>query len=828
VTCIQISHQVFRRLLFCTAITAALSVPSILAAQVSLEIEALIQKTKVGTTRPKQENLSVSAIKRYAVVIGNSSYQHAPKLKNARADAGLVANFLRDQGYETHEYYDITKLKFEEILRRILFDVDKGSDVVFYYAGHGLQIGSKNYIVPVNADLNTAYDVPFETVSLQSLVSIVGSRARSQVVILDSCRDNPFGPKNVYTDISKTKQQSRVGFSVQTAPVNSLLAFSTSPGGIALDGEGENSPYTAAFVNIGSKHLELTIGGVLEEVRADLYKKTYGFQVSWESSTLIKPMYLNPKTVFDVASASSQPFSANTSTRSLALLNASLPKITTAVQNVIAGQFSLSAALEDEVEIGPALSEQLQQLPDVEMRLVDAPKSGFLAMSESGKQQLPLGYDYTSVSKMDNLIYVGNTSQIRAIDMGQSNVTDQFTLEGASGTQVVNIELQPNACDLEAGDYLDPDGVGLARYPNEIEPEMALAACRTAVANAPENGRFHYQLGRALLALRKNDQAKPAFERARDLGHTRAWYGLGDLAAHEASASGGRADKQAPELALALFGMGVKEGDPYAFYALGRELMRYETDIRRQREGFDLMMRALEVGHTFAMNELGYFYLDEKSAFYDGERGLRYLRESAAREDIYVYNNMGLVYQQGLGGTKPDFKLAYEWYLKAANGGHPNAPTNLGRMYFNGQVGGKADMRLAVEWYDKGLERGDAWAGANAAWLIANKSVKGYGNFDAAQRAAKAAVLRNPQAAKSADGVLAKLSKQALDGGAQQLLNALGASVVVDGAFGAGSVSALQKIANEIGISPPADTRGRIKFLAEQFWQQSKFRVDLY
>ncbi len=816
------------RRLAISAILSGLLGSTALQAQQSLETEALIQRMGLKAVESSSRDLTVAAVKRYAVVIGNGDYENAPSLRNSKSDAAIVATFLRDQGYQTHEYYNVDKLQFEEILRRVLFDVDKDTEVVFYFAGHGLQIGSKNYIVPVNAALKSAYDVPFEAVSLQSLVSIIGARARAQIIILDSCRDNPFGPKNVYTDISKTPQQSRAGFSVQTAPVNSLLAFSTSPGGVALDGEGNNSPYTAAFVNVASKNPNMTIGGVLEEVRKTLYEQTYGLQVSWESSTLIKPMFFDPNTAFNVASDHAQPFTANTATRSLALLNVSLPKFTTDEATTGNGELSLSAPMEDEVEIGSALRDQLVEIPDTELKLTAPPTHGQLAVSSENNMQMPLGYDAVPKATFSNLIYIGNTSQIRAVEVENATVTDQFTVAGASGTQVVNIELEPNPCDLEAGDYLDPDGVGLARYPNEIEPEKALAACRKAVDVAPKNGRFHYQLGRALLALRKFDQAKLAFERSRDLGHTRAWYALGDLAAHEASTAGGRADEQAPEMALALFAMGVKEGDPYAFYALGRELMRYETDIRRQREGFDLMTRALEVGHTFAMNELGYFYLDEESAFYDAERGLRYLQESAARNDIYGYNNLGLVYERGLGGTKKDFKQAEEWYLKAAHGGHPNAPTNLGRMYFNGQIGGKVNLVKAVEWYDQGLARGDAWAGSNAAWIVANKSVPGYSKYDAGVRAAKAAVLRNEDAAKAAEDVMARLSKNALGGAAQQLLNDLGEVIEVDGAFGSGSQEVLQRVAEAHGLEAPSDARARVKFLAELFWQKSKFRVDLY
>ncbi|MEM7440069.1 MAG: caspase family protein [Pseudomonadota bacterium] len=816
----------------CPAILVGCLAATGASAQTSLEIEAMLQRSglmqelKAANFQPP--DLTVNAVKRYAIVIGNKDYEHATPLNNAINDAALVAEFLRDQGYLTHEHYNVTKIQFEEILRSALFEVDKDTEVVFYFAGHGLQIGDKNYIVPVNAALDSAYSAPFETVSLQSLVSIIGARARSQVIILDSCRDNPFGPTNVYTDISNTPTQPRTGFSTQTAPVNTLLAFSTSPGGVALDGNGKNSPYTENFVAVASSNPGMTIGGVLEETRKELYKQTYGVQVSWESSTLIKPLYFDPKTVFDVASRSPIPFSDNTSTRSLALVASSLPG---AVASVVTDEesdeapLSLTARLEEEVSIGPALTPKIAEEETPSLKVVTPPRLGRLTLSKDGGLQQPVGYSEMSKEDLENVIYIANTAQQRAVEMESTALEDTFQLATASGTRNISVSLEPHPCDVQAGDYLDPDGVGLARYPNEIAPEEAMLACGAAVAEHPENGRFHYQLGRALMAMRNFDAAEASFTKARDLGHARAWYALGDLAANEAATTGGRPNTQAPERAMALFAMGVKAGDPYAFYALGRELMRYETDIRRQREGFDLMMRALEVGHTFAMNELGYFYLNKENAFYDATRGLRYLEESAARKDIYGYNNLGLVYMRGLGDTPVDPAKAEEWFKKASVGGHPNAPTNLGRMHAKGSITGAPNYPEAVKWYDQGLERGDAWAGANAAYIIATEGVKGLDLADAALRGGKAAALRNKQAEDYARQVLAALPVKSVDQATQRILIALGQELEADGAFGAGSERALEAVSPR---RPPTDPVDRLIFTAGLFWEQSKFRVDLY
>ncbi|RYH94967.1 MAG: sel1 repeat family protein, partial [Acetobacteraceae bacterium] len=304
---------------------------------------------------------------------------------------------------------------------------------------------------------------------------------------------------------------------------------------------------------------------------------------------------------------------------------------------------------------------------------------------------------------------------------------------------------------------------------------------------------------------------------------------IGSAIASEAHRTGGTANEAAPEEALAYFREGVDLGDPYAFYALGRQLVHYgKTDQDRLR-GYDLLMRALEVGHTYAMNELGYFYLDDKSEYYDPARGLRYLNESADRGDIYGYNNLGLVYMNGLGGQKKDAKLALDWFTKAADGGHPNAPGNIGTLIATGALGKKADLGKAVEWFDKGLERGDANAGAYGAYLILTEGAGGLSPTDAAYRAGRAAALRDKKSVERARKVLDVLPSEAVDEASQRLLQALGTDITADGDFGDGSKAAYKTLADQHGdTSVETDPVERLIDIARIHWSSTPFRVDLY
>lgn len=770
-----------------------------------------------------------SAPKRYAVVIGNDNYSAIPALKNAQADAEATATFLQSQGYEVQHYENLTKRGFEHMLRRVLFEVDSNTEVAVFFAGHGFQIGSENYLVPVDADLDSIYDVPFEAVSLGSLVGIIGARARLQVVILDSCRDNPFAGKEALTRIGNELRETRTGFSSQAAPLNSMLIYSTSPGSIAYDGDGENSPFTASLIQQASAQPDALVKDVFEDVRRDVYERTNGRQVPWDSSTLIEPAS------FGIGAALSVPIpvdgQAGGESRGLARISTAPKPVETNpdIQPVLATNAVLDAEFVPEVDIGFALRNALDLTPVDQITVTKGPKTGRLVLPDNAGFQRNVEGLVVSSEDIDRLLLINVSQQIPAMSVVDGVIQDSITVQVNGAEKVIGLSLAADQCDFQAGDHLDPGGMGLTRYANELQPEIALAACEASIARDPNVGRYHYQLGRALVALKRNDEAKVAFERARDLGHVRAWNALANAKLNETRETGGNSDPRANEDVLELFARGVEAGDPYAYYSLGRQFMRFGGTPEIEIEGYDLMMRALEVGHTFAMNELGYFYLDESGEYHDPERGLRYLNESAARDDIYGFNNMGIVYLRGLGGAEKDFPAAFDMFVKAAEGGHPNGAANVGWMYLEGQAPGGVDNTKAVKWFAEGLARGDARSGEAAGWLIANKNVEGYDRFDAAIFAAKGAALTNQDASAGALNLLKGLDRKTVAGGTQKLIVELGGEVTVDGAFGPGSQAAMDALLAKLDAGPAAsDPIERILQLAALTWTMSPFRVDLY
>jgi len=778
--------------------------------------------------------LQATAAGRYAVVIGNAAYDHVPDLENAAADARAMAEFLRGRGFEVIERHDLDKRGFEALMRRILVSVRPDSELLFYYAGHGIQIGRRNYLLPVDAELDGAYDVHFETITLDSIVAFLSARSRKRVVILDSCRDNPFADARLMTEIDPSLFETRDGFSAMSAPVNTLIAYATSPGRVAYDGAGDNSPFTDALIRLAAAERGRELGGVLSAVRREVYAGTDGLQVPWESSTLVEPFSFDAG-AGEARSVLAQLPAGGEAAPGGGAVRSAPPADLWSVTGGPATGLRVEGPLERSVRLGAVVAPALGLGPDAEVRVeaVEVEEGGALAWRDGASPLTP--ETALDAAGLRGVRYEFAPEPVRAAaDPAVHAETERFALEIAEGggTRRVEVELAmtPDPCDHEAGDWLDPEGVGVARYPNEIDPDAALAACRAAVERQPENGRFHYQLGRALQAAERYEDARAAFERARALDHTRSLATLGTLVARQGAIAGGALAEAASDEALALWLEGVDRGDPYAYHWLGRDLLRFGESDGEKLYGFELLTRALELGHTFSMNELGYYFLREDSPNQEPRRGLRYLEESAAREDIYGYHNLGLVYDKGLGGIEPDAEAARRWYEAAAEGGHPFAPINLGRMHFEGRLGGGEDLVRAIEWYDRGLAAGGAWGGANAAWIIANRGPEGYAPADAAVRAAKAAALNDAEAAASARQVLAGLAPGDLDRATQLLLRELGREVTVDGVIGPRTEAAVAAILETEGVAAPADPgpEARLAALAEAYWSRERFRIDLY
>lgn len=217
--------------------------------------------------------------KRLALVIGNSNYQNGGSLPNPVNDANAIASALQSVGFEVMKYQDVTQKEMKMAINAFGKKLNGYEVGVFYYAGHGIQNKGMNYMIPVEADLQTEEQVEFDCVAADRVLAYMdAAQVKVNVIIMDACRNNPF-------ERSWHRSANGNGLAMMNAPTGSLIAYATAPGRVASDGEGSNGLYTSALL----KHLgdpKLTIEQVFKKVRTEVTEKSMGAQVPWETTSL--------------------------------------------------------------------------------------------------------------------------------------------------------------------------------------------------------------------------------------------------------------------------------------------------------------------------------------------------------------------------------------------------------------------------------------------------------------------------------------------------------------------------------------------------------------
>ena len=231
---------------------------------------------------------------RVALVVGNSAYQSTTVLANPGNDAQDMTAALKRAGFTVIEALDADKRKFDAALRSFADKLAKADVALFFYAGHGLQVGLQNYLVPVDAKLERERDLEFEAVKLDFVLRQmeIDREGKMSIVILDACRDNPLA-RNLARSMGTRSTAIGRGLAPASTGLGTFIAYSTHPGYVALDGEGRNSPFTAALVkHMGVKGRNLP--ATMIEVRKEVVAATNGKQVPWDHSALTGDFYFVP------------------------------------------------------------------------------------------------------------------------------------------------------------------------------------------------------------------------------------------------------------------------------------------------------------------------------------------------------------------------------------------------------------------------------------------------------------------------------------------------------------------------------------------------------
>ena len=233
---------------------------------------------------------SAFAAGKYALVVGNSDYQRAGKLPNASSDAELIAAKLASVGFEVDKLIDAGEDALGEALDKMARKVDGADAVALYFAGHGLQKDGVNYLVPVDAKLETETAIERETISLQSFLDVM-ERAPIGLVFLDACRNNPFAEALLQTTNSSGRSANvGRGLAVVRPRGDLLVTFATLPNTVASDGALGNSPFARAL----AKHMtvpDVEISVLMKRVTKDVMDETKGTQRPQQLSQMQREFY---------------------------------------------------------------------------------------------------------------------------------------------------------------------------------------------------------------------------------------------------------------------------------------------------------------------------------------------------------------------------------------------------------------------------------------------------------------------------------------------------------------------------------------------------------
>ena len=234
--------------------------------------------------------VSADTGKRVALVIGNGSYKNVALLPNPPNDAEAMAAMLSGMGFDVVKGVDLDRNGMEKLIGTF---AEKASDAkvsLFFYAGHAIQVDGKNYLMPIDAALKTATSVEFELLEVeQKIVRFMGGE--TAIILLDSCRDNPL--KKEFAQVARSAKVSRGLAQISTDSGQQLIGFATSPGEVAEDGEGKNSPFTTALLKfLPTPGLE--IEQAMKRVKNEVYEATGKKQMPWHNSAMRQDFFFVP------------------------------------------------------------------------------------------------------------------------------------------------------------------------------------------------------------------------------------------------------------------------------------------------------------------------------------------------------------------------------------------------------------------------------------------------------------------------------------------------------------------------------------------------------
>lgn len=552
---------------------------------------------------------------RWAVVMGIADYQSEmiPSLDNTVNDARTMAAALNDMGFKVYLLENATKAELTSTIDRVGAE-NAGADLgFFFYAGHGLQTDGVNYALPSDIDPTQPDFLRNGGISIGDVIGQLRNLGVSKlVVVLDACRNSPFGADEAYG----------TGLALFDAPDNTIIAYSTAPGAVALDGTGANSPYTTALATqLAGPQQDLR--DVLRYVRARVRLATGGAQTPWFVDNSKEELIIQPRDPVPLPEGVEQRIDGE-----LSLLATTWRTIEGSADP---RDFELFAELYPEDE-----------LAEVALRQVTLLRDG----ASPGLPPMDLG-----VPDPNPAVPGGLGAIITECDVLATGPGDMMALSAPVPYDLVNIR-------------------------------AALRACVTAVANDPQNPRLLGLLGRVLRLDERYSEARYYLEQAASLGNSSAYGGLSDIHRFglgvpedkELSATYARLGAMTgdPGLRVVLamhyregwglpqsftearrwFELAAATGDTAAITSLADLHLRGQGVPENAGLAIDYYRQAAALGKTDAMNNIGIAYMRGTGIEVDEELGIWWLSRASEEGNPYAPYHLGRAFMKGWGVEK--------------------------------------------------------------------------------------------------------------------------------------------------------------------------------
>jgi len=609
--------------------------------------------------------------RRIALVIGNSDYQYVPSLPNPGRDARAISQSLEGLGFQVITALDLSVTDMTGVIRSFARQSRSAEIALFYYAGHAVQVDGRNYLLPVGSDIQVPRDLTYDAISLDLVTEeLEAGDPDLSMILLDACRDDPLSERF-------DAQAGRLGRSVDTGSglaqtkgaAGMLIAYATAPNQVALDGEGEHSPFTQALLEwIDQPGLE--VGRVFRRVRERVMDLTAGAQVPWVEEAVIGEFYLN---------GDSTPAADSQSPETLfwhSIQNIGDPAERLAALQRYLVVFPSGDHIEDAKRLRrtlmATLAEDRQQtsgeLFGAQKLILQEQENDLAALSEQGVEQ-------PSATRSDG-------------------ANDPLSLcQNVAGDPLANAS--GNGRWMDSRQY--PPSPGFQR----LNPDIAIDVCLGALQQGEGKIEIEALIGRAMLASGRTAEALRYLHPAADAGSSVAQYSLGQM-----FKSGLRG---APDLASAekLFKQAADQGHAGAAFELG--LLHRDGLIGRADNVMALawMRRAASSGYEWAQYELGrYYYENTPSQDGDRQQAATFWQYAATQGHANAALALGLMLKDG-DGVPADNDAAGNWLRLAMVQGLQEAERPLAETLLVTKSGVESDTE-ALQLLEQAASRNDS------------------------------------------------------------------------------------------------------------------------